>query len=125
MKMTPQHQDNILLRDILERNYYKSFKEGNDNCKNFNLSFFYINDYTNFKFIPGYESPEEKNDLSKILSKKIYEAEIFTDSVNANKIATDCKRELKNVRNTDTIKILMKSGGGFVIKLSPRNFWFF
>ena len=64
-------------------------------------------------------------DLSKILSKKIYEAEIFTDSVNANKIATDCKRELKNVRNTDTIKILMKSGGGFVIKLSPRNFWFF
>ena len=64
-------------------------------------------------------------DLSKILSKKIYEAEIFTDSVNANKIATDCKRELKNVRNTDTIKILMKSGGGFVIKLLPRNFWFF
>lgn len=85
MKMTPQHQDNILLRDILERNYYKSFKKGNNNCKNFNLSFFYVNDYTNFKFIPGYESLEEKNDLSKILSNW----SLFLDWYSANEFYTN------------------------------------
>ena len=85
MKMTAQHQDNLLLKDILHRNYFQSFKKGNNNCKNFNLSFFYVNDYTNFKFIPNHESLEEKNDLSTILSNW----SLFLDWYNANEFYTN------------------------------------
>ena len=85
MKMTPQHQDNILLRDILDRNYYQFFKKDSEYCKNFNLSFFYVNDYTNFKFIPGYESPEEKNDLQQILLNW----NLFLDWYNFNQFYTN------------------------------------
>ena len=104
MKMTPQHQDNILLRDILERNYYKSFKEGSDNCKNFNLSFFYVNDYTNFKFIPGYKSLEETNDLSKILSNW----GLFLDWYNANGFYTNLEiHDDVLLNNSDFLKEIL------------------
>ena len=58
--------------------------------------------------------------LSKFLSKGTYKAEIFTDGVNADKIATIAKREVKNVNSTDVLDIEMKSGGGFAIKLIAK-----
>lgn len=55
-------------------------------------------------------------DLS-FLPAGTYKAEIFTDGINAEKVATDYKVEKKNVDKSVKIKIHLASGGGFVIKL--------
>lgn len=59
--MLVQEQDNLLLRDIIERNYYTFFRKDEYVNKNLNISFFYDNDYTDYKIIPNYESLEDKN----------------------------------------------------------------
>ncbi|MEI9947392.1 MAG: glycoside hydrolase family 97 catalytic domain-containing protein [Chitinophagaceae bacterium] len=55
-------------------------------------------------------------DLS-FLSDGEYEAEIFSDGVNANKNATDYKREVKTVSAKDKLTIAMQSGGGWVARV--------
>jgi len=64
-----------------------------------------------------------KLDLSKFLPKGKFKAEIFQDGMNSNKIATDCKRIVKEVSSKDVLDIEMKKGGGFAIKLVPVNNW--
>ena len=59
--MLVQEQDNLLLQDILERNYYTFFRSNEYVNKNLNISFFYDNNYTDYKIIPNYESLEDKN----------------------------------------------------------------
>lgn len=57
-------------------------------------------------------------DLSFLPEGK-YEAIIFKDGVNADREATDYKRELIQVKNGDKIKIKMASGGGWAAQISP------
>ena len=63
--MLVQEQDNLLLRDIIERNYYTFFRKDEYVNKNLNISFFYDNDYTDYKIIPNYESLEDKKKKKK------------------------------------------------------------
>ncbi len=58
-------------------------------------------------------------DFSKFLTKGSYKVEMFIDGENANRIATDCKREVIKVKSTDKIKVQMKNGGGFAMKITP------
>lgn len=55
-------------------------------------------------------------DLS-FLSEGNYEADIFKDGLNANKNATDYKRETTILSAKDKMIITMQSGGGFAIRL--------
>lgn len=64
--MTYQTQDNLLLKDILNRNYFLDFKSLK-NIKSFNLTFFFNDKYSNVKYIPIYESLEKKNNIENIL----------------------------------------------------------
>lgn len=69
---------------------------------------------------------EVEIDFSKILPEDTeYKAEIICDSVNSNKLARDYKREFKDVDSTTKMKITMKKGGGFAIKLTPKEFEIF
>lgn len=83
MEMTYQNQDNLLLNDILIRNYYNNFNE----LKDINLTFFYNNNYTNKNYIPNYENLELKNNLELILKHwelflKWYEYQKFNTIIN-------------------------------------------
>lgn len=57
-------------------------------------------------------------DLS-FLPKGNYEATIFSDGINADREATDYKRELVQVKSGDVIKLKMASGGGWAAQISP------
>ena len=68
MELTAKFQDNLLLQDILKRNYFNFFNKDNDFNKKLNISFFYNNNYTNYKFIPNYINYEqEQTNLDTIL----------------------------------------------------------
>lgn len=57
-------------------------------------------------------------DLS-FLPEGNYEAVVFQDGINADREATDFKRELIQVKSGDKIKIEMASGGGWAAQISP------
>ncbi|WP_426324598.1 glycoside hydrolase family 97 protein [Pedobacter sp. R-06] len=59
-------------------------------------------------------------DLS-FLGKGKYSAELFKDGVNANKDATDYKREIVKVTSADKLTIHMANGGGFAIIINPEE----
>jgi alpha-glucosidase len=59
-------------------------------------------------------------DLS-FLDKGTYSAEVFKDGMNAEKDATDYKREIVKVTSTDKLILNMASGGGFAIIISPEK----
>lgn len=64
-------------------------------------------------------------DLSKILpAEGEFKAEIFADSVNSQKLARDYKRSVRDVSASDKIEMNMVSGGGFVMKISPKKIFF-
>lgn len=50
-----------------------------------------------------------------------YSAEIFKDGVNANKDASDYKREIVKVTSTDKLIINMANGGGFAMIISSEK----
>ena len=56
-------QDNLLINDIIERNYYWFFRQGNK--KNICLTFYYNNKYNNSNLIPNFPSP--KSNFNNIL----------------------------------------------------------
>ncbi|SFA41002.1 alpha-glucosidase [Pedobacter suwonensis] len=60
-------------------------------------------------------------DLS-FLGKGKYSAEIFMDGVNADKDATDYKREVIKVTSADKLTLNMANGGGFAILIHPEKF---
>jgi len=55
------------------------------------------------------------------LDKGIYSAEIFKDGINAEKDATDYKREIINVTSTNKLIINLSKGGGFAIIISSKK----
>lgn len=65
--MTIKEQNQKLLNDILDRNYYQFFKK---NEKFLSLTFFYNNKYNNSKYIPNFELP--KSNCSQIKENFIY-----------------------------------------------------
>lgn len=115
--MTHQEQDNLLLNDILERNYYTFFRNNTaNNNKSINISFFYDNDYSDYKIIPGYSSIEEKNNLEQIyknfqLFLNYYNQQKFNTNINIhdNKIFKDfdfCQSLFDLIENTIQYKSL-------------------
>ncbi|MDD5150789.1 MAG: glycoside hydrolase family 97 protein [Flavobacterium sp.] len=70
--------------------------------------------------LTNWSSREMTIDFS-FLDKGTYSAEIFKDGINANKDATDYKREIVNVTNTDKLTVNMANGGGFAIIISPEK----
>lgn len=66
-KMTYQYQDDLLLYDILDRNYFQYFQKNSEIKKFFNITFFYDNNYTNTRIIPQYKNFEELNNEKNIL----------------------------------------------------------
>lgn len=62
-------------------------------------------------------------DLSKILpAGETYTAEIVEDSINSNTLPSDYKMSVRSVDSSDKLKMSMKQGGGFAIRLSPSKF---
>jgi alpha-glucosidase len=59
---------------------------------------------------------EVEIDLSKLGSGN-YKAELFTDGINSNRKASDYLFQEKQVSSSDQLKITMKKGGGFAVKL--------
>ena len=57
-------------------------------------------------------------DLSKIIEEGNYKASLLIDGINANRNAEDYQYEEKSVSNNDKLKITMKKGGGFAIRLN-------
>lgn len=55
-------------------------------------------------------------DLSQFTEGK-YDAEIFRDGINANRVAKDYIHEAREITDRDVFQINMKNGGGFVVKL--------
>ncbi len=49
-----------------------------------------------------------------------YNAEIFSDGVNAHRDATDYKRELTTIRKGDRLKVTLKGGGGWAAILEKQ-----
>ncbi len=50
-----------------------------------------------------------------------YEAEVFRDGINANKLAEDYIHETKQVTSGDSLVIPMKKGGGFAVVLKKND----
>lgn len=59
-------------------------------------------------------------DLS-FLGKGEFEAEIFADGVNADREATDYRREICTVKAGDRLDIQMAPGGGWTARLTPKK----
>jgi alpha-glucosidase len=50
-----------------------------------------------------------------------YKAEIFSDGINADRDATDYKKEVVNVKGDDKLKIKLKNGGGWAARIEKVN----
>lgn len=59
-------------------------------------------------------------DLS-FLSEGEYEAEIFSDGINADREATDYRRDIRTVKAGDKLHIEMASGGGWTARITPKK----
>jgi alpha-glucosidase len=49
-----------------------------------------------------------------------YKAEIFKDGVNADRDATDYKKEIITVKSGDKLNVKLMNGGGWVARISAR-----
>jgi alpha-glucosidase len=58
-------------------------------------------------------------DLS-FLGSGEYKAEIFKDGINADRDATDYKKEIITVKSSDKLNVKLMNGGGWVAKISAR-----
>lgn len=58
-------------------------------------------------------------DLS-FLGKGSYQAEIFADGVNADREATDYKKEVRTVSASDKLDIQMAPGGGWTARITIK-----
>lgn len=55
------------------------------------------------------------------LDDGIYEAEIFKDGINADRDATDYKREVITVTKNDKLTVSLSNGGGWVARIYPKR----
>jgi len=70
--------------------------------------------------LTNWSAREMTIDLS-FLDKGTYSAEIFKDGINADKDATDYKREIVKVTNADRLIVNMANGGGFAIIINSEK----
>ncbi len=70
--------------------------------------------------ITNWDARDLKLDLS-FLPAGDYEAVIFRDGINADREATDYKREVIQVSSGDEMKIHMSTGGGWAAKIYPAK----
>jgi alpha-glucosidase len=49
-----------------------------------------------------------------------YKAEVFKDGVNADRDATDYKKEIITVKSGDKLKVKLMNGGGWVARISAQ-----
>ena len=68
--------------------------------------------------ITNWEGRDLTLDLSFLPEGK-YEAVVFKDGVNANREATDYKREVIKVSSEDELQIKMVNGGGWAARIYP------
>jgi len=71
--------------------------------------------------ISNWDSREITIDFSFLEKGKTYEAEIFSDGLNAEKAANDYKREVITVDSTTKLKYKLASGGGLGAIIQPKN----
>jgi alpha-glucosidase len=50
-----------------------------------------------------------------------YEAEIFKDGINADRDATDYKREVITVTKNDKLTVSLSNGGGWAARIYPKR----
>lgn len=55
------------------------------------------------------------------LDDGVYEAEIFKDGINADRDATDYKREVITVTKNDKLTVSLSNGGGWVARIYPKR----
>nr|WP_315257992.1 glycoside hydrolase family 97 protein [uncultured Flavobacterium sp.] len=70
--------------------------------------------------ITNWDSREVTIDFSFLEKGKKYEAEIFSDGLNADKAAQDYKREIITVDSTTKLKYRLANGGGLSAIISPK-----
>jgi alpha-glucosidase len=70
--------------------------------------------------ITNWDSREITIDFSFLEKGKKYEAEIFSDGLNADKAAQDYKREIITVDSTTKLKYRLAGGGGLSAIISPK-----
>lgn len=70
--------------------------------------------------LTNWDQRELTLDLS-FLEMGEYQAEIFRDGINANKVARDYKSEIINISTSSKINISMASGGGYVMKIFKKK----
>ena len=68
----------------------------------------------------NWKTREIEVDLS-FLPKGNYQAEIFRDGINADRNATDYKKEIKTLQSNKNLKVKMYPGGGYVIQLKKQD----
>ena len=63
-------------------------------------------------------SPRELTMDLSFLGAGEYKAEIFKDGINANRDATDYKKEVITVKSSDKLNVKLMNGGGWVARFS-------
>ena len=71
--------------------------------------------------LTNWSAREMTIDLSFLDNGTTYFAEIFKDGINAAKDATDYKREIVKVTNSDKLIVNMANGGGFAMIITPEK----
>ena len=66
-------------------------------------------------------TPREMEISLSFLGEGNFEVEMFKDGINADREATDYKREVKRVTAADTVKINMAPGGGWAARFTKVN----
>jgi alpha-glucosidase len=66
-------------------------------------------------------SPRELTIDLSFLGTGEYNAEIFKDGINADRDATDYKKEVVNISAGDKLKFKMMNGGGWVARISAQK----
>jgi alpha-glucosidase len=69
--------------------------------------------------ITGWDGRETTVDLS-FLPDGEYEMTLFRDGANAHRKGSDYKREMRDVKSGDTLKLYLAPGGGFAVKLRKK-----
>jgi len=68
----------------------------------------------------NWDSRSLELDLS-FLGEGEFQADIFCDGINANKAASDYRKEIIDIPSNRKLKISMASGGGYVMRIYPKN----
>ena len=71
--------------------------------------------------ITNWDSREVTIDFSFLEKGKQFEAEIFSDGINADKAAVDYKKETRTVTSDSKIKYRLASGGGLAAIISVKK----